>query len=158
MSIFVTAGSHIYVGGPMARKRTPHELSDFAAQSWTEVAWWENAGEFGDESQSVTADYIAEKRTQKFKGTRNAGDPAMVFGLDYEDAGQAILKVAETLPSNYAFKIVFDDAPEGGTPSERYFIGLVMSAREALDQANNVAKLNVTIGLNSNTVRVDAAA
>jgi hypothetical protein len=31
-----------------------------------------------------------------------------------------------------------------------------MSAREALDTANNVMKLNATLGINSNIVRVNA--
>jgi len=32
-----------------------------------------------------------------------------------------------------------------------------MTAREVLDTANNVMKLNATIGINSNIVRVNAA-
>ena len=50
------------------------------------------------------------------------------------------------------------DAPAGGTPSERYFIAKVGSASEAYDTANAVMKLNASLWVNSNVVRVNAAA
>lgn len=155
--IFATAGSRLYVGQSLAAKTVPFVLADFAGQSWVPVNWMENLGAFGDESTSVTFDAIEQQRTQKLKGTRNAGDMTLVCGIDYEDVGQATLRGAETEPNNYAFKVVFNDAPSGGSGSERYFIALVMSARETLDTANNVMKLNATLGLNSNIVRVNAA-
>lgn len=154
--IFATAGSRLYVGQSVAAKTTNWVLADFAGQSWVPVNWMENIGSFGDEATSITFDAIEQARTQKLKGTRNAGDMTVVCGIDYEDAGQNTLRGAETEPNNYAFKVLFNDAPSGGSGSERYFIGLVMSAREALETANNVMKLNVTIGVNSNIVRVNA--
>ena len=57
----------------------------------------------------------------------------------------------------YAIKVTFNDAPSGGTPSERYFVALVMSAREQYDEANSVMKLAVTLEVDSNVVRVAAA-
>lgn len=156
--IFATAGAKLYVGGPLAAKTSDFVLGDFAGQSWVQVSWMESIGAFGDESTSITFDAIEQQRTQKLKGTRNAGDMAVVCGIDYEDAGQIILRAAEATPNNYAFKVQFNDAPAGGTPSERYFIALVMSARETLDTANNVMKFNPTLGVNSNIVRVNAAA
>jgi hypothetical protein len=117
----------------------------------------ENIGAFGDEAASITFDAIEQARTQKLKGTRNAGDMAVVCGIDYADTGQIALRTAETSPNNYAFKVLFNDMPSGGTSgSLRYFIALVMSARETLDTANNVMKLNATLGVNSNIVRVNA--
>lgn len=156
--IFATAGAKLYIGQSLAAKTTNFVLGDFAAQSWIQVGWMENIGAFGDEAASVTFDAIEQQRTQKLKGTRNAGDMTVVCGIDYEDQGQITLRAAEATSNNYAFKVQFNDAPTGGDPSERYFIGLVMSARETLDTANNVMKLNATIGINSNIVRVSAAA
>lgn len=40
------------------------------------------------------------------------------------------------------------------TGSRRYFIAKVMSAAEVFDQANSVMKQNMTLGVNSNVVRV----
>ncbi|WP_237685028.1 hypothetical protein [Szabonella alba] len=53
--------------------------------------------------------------------------------------------------------MVLNDAPPGGTPSERYFVAVVGSASEAYDTANNVIKLNASLWVNSNVVRVNAA-
>ncbi len=156
--IFATAGAAIDIGQPLAAKSADFVAGDFAAQSWVNIAWAENIGAFGDEASEITFDAIAEARTQKLKGVRNAGNLALVCGIDTSDDGQATLRGAETQDYDYAFRITFDDAPAGGTPSIRYFIAKVMTAREQLDGANNVAKLNATLGINSNIVRVDAAA
>lgn len=158
MGIYATSGSKVFIGQSLDSKSTPFVLSDFNAISWTEITWLESIGEFGDESSEVTFDAIGEGRTQKLKGTRNAGTMALVAGIDYNDTGQEALRDAQESPNDYAFKVQFNDAPDGGTPSERYFIAKVMSAREALDTANNVMKLNASLGVNSNVVRVMAAA
>lgn len=155
--IFATAGAKLYIGGATAAKTTPFVIGDFSAQSYVAVNWMENIGSFGDEASSITFDAIEQNRTQKLKGTRNAGDMAVVCGIDYEDAGQIALRAAEATPNNYAFKVEFNDMPSGGSSNSlRYFIALVMSARETLDTANNVMKLNTTLGVNSNIVRVSA--
>lgn len=155
--IFATAGAKLYVGSSLAARTSDFVAGDFSGQSWVQVGWMENIGAFGDEAQSITFDAIEQARTQKLKGTRNAGDMSVVCGIDYEDAGQIILRTAEATPNNYAFKVLFNDMPSGGTSgSIRYFIAMVMSARETLDTANNVMKLNATLGINSNIVRVNA--
>lgn len=155
--IFATAGAKLFIGGALAPKSAPFVVGDFSGQSWIEVGWAENLGTFGDESSEITFDAIGEGRTQKLKGTRNAGNMSLVCGVDYEDEGQIALRNAEGLPNDFAFKVEFNDAPVGGTPSERYFIAKVMSASEQLDTANNVVRLNATLGINSNIVRVNAA-
>lgn len=155
--IFATAGAKLYIGGPLAAKTTSFVIGDFAGQSWVKLSWVENLGNVGDESAGINFDAIEIQRTMKLKGTRNAGDMAIVMGLDYEDAGQIAVRAAEGTPNNYAFKLEFNDAPAGGTPSERYFIALVTGAREVFDTANNVMRLNATLGVNSNIVRVNAA-
>src|SRR3990167_9180029 len=153
--IFATAGAKIYIGNTLDAQSADFVLSDFAGQSWVQIGWPENMGEFGDESTEITFDAISENRTQKLKGTRNAGNIALVCGVDHDDEGQISLIAAEKTPNDYAFKVEFNDAPVGGTPSERYFIAKVMSAREVLDTTNNVVRLNATLGVNSNIVHVD---
>ena len=155
--IFATAGSKLFIGNALAAKSADFVVGDFSGQSWVEVAWLESIGAFGDEATTITFNAIGEGRTQKLKGSRNAGDMAVVAGIDYSDSGQIALRAAEATPNNFGFKVQFNDMPSGGTsPSLRYFIGLVMSARETLDTANNVMKLNATISVNSNIVRVAA--
>lgn len=155
--IFATAGASLSIGGVLAAKTTDFVALDFVSQSWVSVSWLESIGQFGDEAAEVTFDALDTGRTLKLKGQRNAGNMEVVCGVDYEDDGQYNLRAAEATDFDWAFRVQFDDAPSGGTPSTRYFIAKVMSAREQLDTANNVVKLMVTLGINSNIVRVGAS-
>ena len=156
MPIFATAGSKLFIGGAKPAQSSDFVAADFI-ESWVEIAWVESIGAFGDESSEITFDAIGEGRTQKLKGTRNAGNMEVVVGVDYTDAGQNALRAAEQTPDDYAFRVQLDDLPVGGvTPSQRYFVAKVMTARETLDGANNVIKMSATLGINSNVVKVDA--
>lgn len=159
MTIYATNGSRLFIGGPLAAKSADFVFADFAGQSalWKEVGETEGLGTVGDTSAEITFDGIAAGRTRRLKGTRNAGSMDVVCGIDYEDEGQQALLAAEKTPHDYAFKLVLNDAPAGGTPSERYFVAKVASVAEALDSANSVMKLNASLWVNSNVVKVDAA-
>lgn len=157
MAIFATAGAKLYIGTAIDNKSEDFTEADFTSQTWTQINRTENLGSFGDTSEEITFNDIGLNRTQKMKGTRNAGSMELVMGLDYADAGQKALRAAEKTIHDYAFRLVFNDAPAGGTPSERLFIAKVMSASEEPSEANNVVKLNATLGINSNVVSIDAA-
>ena len=157
MSIFATAGTHVYIGQAKPPQSTPFVAADFDGQSWVEIGWLESIGEFGDESAEITFDAIGEGRTQKLKGIRNAGNMDLVMGIVEDDPGQLALLAAEATPDDYAIRVVFNNAPSGGSAGERLFIGKVMTARENLGAANNVVKRGGRIGINSNVVRVEAA-
>ena len=79
----------------------------------------ESLGTFGDTAEEINFTSIGEERVRKVKGARNSGTLELVMGIDYADAGQIALLAAEKEIHSYAFKVVFNDAPEGGTPSER---------------------------------------
>lgn len=160
MPVFATAGSKLFIGGALADKSTDFVLADFDSQTWVEIEPMETLGSVGDAAQEITFDAIAEQRTKVIKGTRRAPTMEVVAGLDLTNSGQLALVAAEKAIHDYAFKIVFNDAPATGaspTPSERYFIAKVMSATEQLDSANNVKKLNASLAVNSNLVRVAAS-
>lgn len=155
--IFATAGSHVYIGQPKEEQFANFVPADFNDQSWIEIGKLNSIGTFGDQASEITFDLINEGRTKKLKGTRNAGNMELVCAVDADDDGQATLRGAETESLDYAFRVVLNDAPSGDTPSERFFIAKVMTAAEVLDTANNVVRLNATLGINSNIARVDAA-
>lgn len=160
--LFATAGSKLFIGPVKAFNGTDFTASDFpetgeSALTFTEVGGTTNLGSAGDTSELITSDQIARARTRKLKGTRNAGAMEVVCDLDYADAGQLALIAAEKAIHTYAFKLQFNDAPAGGTPSIRYFVALVMSAGEQYDEANSVMKLNSMLEIDSNIVRVAAA-
>ncbi|GAB1379928.1 hypothetical protein [Pararhodobacter aggregans] len=160
MSIFATNGAKLYIGGAMRSTSADFVLSDFSGQTsnWKQIKECEGLGSVGDASAEITFDTIDRRRTQRIKGQRSAGTMEIVCGIDYADEGQLALIAAEKTDDEYAFKLVLNDAPSGGTPSERYFVALVGSAVEAFDAANNVMKLNSSLWVNSNIVRVNAAA
>jgi hypothetical protein len=155
--IFATNGAKLYIGGVIADPGVDLTTSTFTSETWVEIKETESLGTVGDTASEITFDGISQNRTKRLKGTRNAGTMDVVCGIDYADAGQIALLAAEKTPHDYAFRVVFNDAPEGGTPSERMFIAKVGSAAEALDTANNVMKLNSTLWVNSNIVRINAA-
>ncbi|WP_306752723.1 hypothetical protein [Paracoccus actinidiae] len=159
MTIYATNGARLYIGGALDTKSDPFVQADFAGQSaeWVEIGETENLGSVGDTSSEITFDGINTQRTRRLKGTRNAGSMDLVMGIDYEDPGQQALIAAEQTPHDYAFRIVLNDAPAGGTPSERMFVAKVASVAEAYDTANSVMKLNASLWVNSNVVKIDAA-
>lgn len=155
--LFTTAGSTVHIGGAKAFAGTDFTASDFSSETWTQIKGVTNLGGVGDTSELVTSDHIESNRTRKGKGTRNAGAMELAIDLDYADAGQLAAIAAEKTKSSYGFKVTFNDAPAGGTPSERYFVAFVMSTREQFNEANSVMKLMVTLEVDSNVVRVAAA-
>lgn len=157
MTIYATNGAKLYIGGPLAAKASDFVLTDFVSQVWVEIGETEGLGSLGDTSAEIAFDGIAAKRTRRLKGTRSAGTMEVVCGIDYEDAGQIALLAAEKAKGDYAFQLAFNDAPPGGTHSARFFVAAVGSAVEALDTANNVMKLNASLWVNSNVVKVNAA-
>lgn len=156
--LLTTAGMKFYIGAAMTPPNEDVALADFASVSWTEIKGTTNHGTMGDTSEVATSPQIGRARVRKAKTVRNAGTVQLVADLDSSDPGQIALIAAEKTKHAYPFKIEFDDAPPpNGTPSERYFIAFVMSASEAYESATDVVKLNATLEVDSNIVRVIAA-
>ncbi|PRX11237.1 UNVERIFIED_ORG: hypothetical protein BCL66_102198 [Martelella mediterranea] len=160
MGLYATAGAKLYIGSTKNQKNDDFVEADFDAENWTEIANLENLGSLGDTAEAVNFNPIGSKRQKTVKGTRSAGTMEVVCGIDNDDAGQVAAIAAEKSDHDFAFRLVLNDAPATGikpTPSERIFIAKVMSASEAFDEANSVMKLNISLGVNSNVVRIAAA-
>lgn len=150
--------SKIYIGGaPMDTSATDLAEADFASVTWTEIDGWQNIGPLGDKAALITTSLINRGRDVKQKGTRNAGSMTNKFAVIPDDAGQLALIAAEATNSNYPFKITYDDAPSGGTPTTQYFVGLVTDVSEDGGGANTARIMNGAIEVNSNVVIVGAA-
>lgn len=154
--LYPVAGMKIYIGGTKTSQSTDFIASDFASESWTEIDGWETVGAFGDSAQVITTQLVNRNRDLKQKGTANAGSMQCQFAQIDGDAGQQALFAASvgTNKSNYAFRV---DGNETGTPSKRYFIGLVMGFAEQGGNANTIRMVQATIEINSNVVRVAAS-
>ncbi|MBN9347562.1 MAG: hypothetical protein J0I48_15430 [Devosia sp.] len=162
MSLIPTNGAKIYIGEAKAFTGTDFVASDFTSGSpvWTEIKGSTNLGAIGGTKALITSEVIDSKYTRKAVGTRNSGGMQVVFDRNPADAGQIALIAANNAnPAlSHAFRIEFNDAPEGGTPSTRYFVAFVMSAEEQLNSANNQIALNSTLEIDGNVVPVAAAA
>lgn len=157
-NIYATAGSKVYIGGAKAYSGTDLAASDFTGETWVEIGGTTDLGAFGDTAQLITSDQVGASRTRKKKGTDNAGAMQVNADLDYSDAGQIALVAAKSAKESYAIRVVFNDAPVGGTPSERLFVAYVMNVTEQLGGPNSVMQQQSTLEIDSNIARVAAAA
>lgn len=158
--LFPVAGARIYIGDATATQTADFVAGDFSAVTWVEIDGWETMGGIGDTSEVITTQLINRGRDVKQKGTRNAGSMENNFAILPTDAGQIAAIAAEKTNLNYAFRIVFDDAPASGpspTGTTLYWVGLVTSANETGGGANTVRMFQVNIENNSNIVNVAAA-
>ncbi|MEM1371469.1 MAG: hypothetical protein AAGG72_04470 [Pseudomonadota bacterium] len=152
------AGARFYIGGATATQAANFQASDFSGETWVEVDGWETAGAVGDEATVITTPLINRGRDLKQKGTRNAGSMTNQFAFLSGDSGQAAMSAAEQATSNYAFRIVYDDVPSGGsTGTTLYFVGLVNSWRRQNGGPNTARMIEANVEINSNVVPVAAA-
>lgn len=160
MTVNAASGAKLFIGStnvPVPGNFDPSDagenaaaLADFEADSYIEVGEIENLGEFGDESGSIPFTSLSDSRTRTFKGPRSAGTMPVVVGDDVTDEGQAAMVAAEAQKFDYNFKVVLNDALTlGGTGSESFFYGKVMSKRKNVGDANSVVKRNFAVAINS---------
>lgn len=156
--LFPVAGARFYIGGAKASQATDFVEADFSGETWVEVDGWETAGTVGDAAELITTQLINRGRDLKQKGTRNAGSMENNFAVLPTDAGQIAMNAAEKTRSNYAFRIVYDDVPDGGTTgTTQYFVGLVLTWNDTGGAANTIRMKAGTVEINSNVVNVAAA-
>lgn len=108
--LYAVAGKKIYIGPTIALKSTDYTAAELSVLSFTEIDGWETHGAIGDTAALISTDLINRARTVKQKGTRNAGTMENNFAIVPDDAGQALLDAAVASNSNYAFKILGNDA------------------------------------------------
>lgn len=157
--LYAVAGAKFYIGNAAMAAPTDDVVeADFSGVTWVEVADWQTMGAIGDAASEIATDLISRGRTVVQKGTYRSPSMQNMFAVNSDDAGQIAMIAASNSRNNYPFKIEFDDAPEGGTPTEKYFIGLVMSAQEQGGGANTARMLAATVAPNTNIVTVPAAA
>jgi hypothetical protein len=156
MPLLRTAGSHIFIGGPLDDKSTDFVAADFTSQVWTEIDGWQTAGAFGDTAETIRTKLINRNRIIKQKGVPDAGTMQNTFAVIPTDPGQIALLVAAdgSNRNSYAFRLDLL-VEEGGTDSYKvYFIALAMNASRQGGDADTIQMLQVNLELNSNIVEV----
>ena len=156
--IFSITGAKLYIGGVITDPDKEFEPSDFNGQDWLRISETENLGSVGDMSREIEWKDTGRSRTIRVKGSRTGTVMELICGLSVECPGQLALIQAETTNNNYAFRLVFNDAPEGGTPSERLFVARVGNIIEDYSNDDEVVRFNAPLWVNSNLVRINASA
>ena len=141
-------GNIVAIGGVMADQTADLVESDFSGQSWPEVGGWQQMGDLGETPTVITTSLINRNRDKAMKGTRQVVTMENRFTIIDADAGQLACIAAEASDLDYAFRIVFESG------AQRLFAGIVISASEIGGEANTIRMLAVSIGRNSNVVKV----
>lgn len=134
------------------------ELADYEALFWTQIKAVGSHGEVGPSTNILSYDTWDTSVIQKAKGMTDAGSPEIELARLPADPGQTALRAASLLNNNFAFKIVRNDAPAGGTPTIIYNRGLVTGPRRPMGRNEDFDLEIFTLGLQQLEVVDDAAA
>jgi hypothetical protein len=156
--VVTSAKTKLYVAGIHAA--ATDSATEFAALTWVEIGDVVSFGEFGASYEEIVHQPINDGNTYRFKGTRNDGSLALNLGRAPSDAGQAVLVTASGSYKDYDFRVVLNDAGEGGgaTGTTMYFAGKVMSYTTAIPSSNSIVGSTATIGINGAIIEVAATA
>lgn len=156
MTISSTAGAIISVSNAAVTSATDTS-GEYAALTYIAIGEVESIGDFGDTANLINFTSLTAARVRKLKGSRDAGELALVCGNDPLDAGQIALIGYEKTKFLYAIKIELADKPApAGTNSIFYFQVLVNSAALSVGEADNVVKRNFALPIDTAIIEVPA--
>ena len=94
----------------------------------------------------VTSNPIAQRNTDKYKGTVNNGADTFTVNRDDDDAGQVIVLAALASDNAYSFKITFSDA------TDDFYTGKVVSFDTVAGGADSIVQRTIQVERNRDTV------
>lgn len=94
----------------------------------------------------VTSNPIAQRSTDKYKGTFNNGADSITVNRDDDDAGQIIIQAALTSDADQAFEVTYQD----GTID--YFTGKVVSFDTVAGGADSIVQKTISLERTRSTV------
>ena len=94
----------------------------------------------------VTSNPIAQRNTDKYKGTVNNGADTFTVNRDDDDAGQVIILAALASDNAYSFKITFSDA------TDDFYTGKVVSFDTVAGGADSIVQRTIQVERNRDTI------
>lgn len=94
----------------------------------------------------VTSNPIAQRSTDKYKGTFNNGTDSITVNRDDDDAGQVIIQAALTSDADQSFEVTYQD----GTID--YFTGKVVSFDTVAGGADSIVQKTIQLERTRSTV------
>jgi hypothetical protein len=94
----------------------------------------------------VTSNPIAQRSTDKYKGTFNNGADSITVNRDDDDAGQVLVLAALAADTDYSFEVTYQD----GTID--YFTGKVVSFDTVAGGADSIVQRTISLERTRSTV------
>lgn len=113
------------------------DAAGYQALSFTTIGNVTDISEYGTNYDTILFNPLGERRTQKFKGNYNEGAATITYGLDFEDAGQNLLRTGVDLDADYHFVI---NLPNG---DQSFFSGLITSTPQSVAASSVVTGTSV---------------
>ncbi|MEY2689958.1 MAG: hypothetical protein RL375_4158 [Pseudomonadota bacterium] len=129
MTVRTTAGTTLRVSAATPATFT---VTGYEALTFSAVGEITDMGEFGREYTLVTHNPIANRGTQKFKGSFNEGQMTLQLGLDTDDAGQIIMKAGALSDADYSFEVTTQNG------DKYFFQAKVMSFRLSVGNVDQI--------------------
>lgn len=145
MAVGTTAGTTIAISAGVP---ATFDVAGYVALTYTDIGNVEDAGEHGRVYAEVTFNPIAERGTQKFKGSFNEGNKTLSIGYDSDDAGMVLLKQALGSDNNYAFEVTY---PNGDID---YFQAKVMSVVKQASTVDTIRMVSVELSITTSSTGV----
>lgn len=98
-------------------------------------------GEFGREYNLVNHNPVSTRGTVKKKGSFNSGSMTLQLGLDNDDAGQQLAKLAAKSDANYYFEMTIQNG------DKYFFSGMVMMFKTSLGNVDSITNASITVEL-----------
>lgn len=148
------AGSVLSIG----TTATATNQAQFEADTYTPISNLSNMGEAGASSNILTFPVVSDTYVKKSKGTRNAGDPAIVVGRISDDPGQLAIRAAEETKFTYNFKLEVEDAESASySNTVFYFRAIVASAMNQFGGNEDFRTETYNLGIQGKMLIIETA-
>jgi hypothetical protein len=145
MAVHSSAGSTVAISA--ATPATFNEAG-YDALAYTLIGEVTDIGDFGREYNVINHNPVATRATVKLKGSYNEGSIQLQFGLDNDDAGQALLQDASESDNNYSFRVILQDG------STYYFQAQVTSFKTNVGGVDAITGGTATLEITSSSAGV----
>jgi hypothetical protein len=157
--VFTSAGTKIFVSAGVPATL---DQAGFEALSYTQIKDVTDIPEHGVTYEEITHKPLDSRETIKLKGGKDSGNLTLAMGrwskAGATDPGQDILVLARDSDSDYAFKVEYNDNPDGTSNSIDYFQAKVMGMPKGPGTTGSVTSQNTALSISGPIIEVDAVA
>ncbi len=149
MPVNTSSGSKLYIGSNDLVHPDP------TTDTYIEIGFIANAGEFGRVYALITFDDLSNRNTLKFKGQRNDGKMSIDLGRAPDDDGQAAMIAALDVDQDFNFKVTLNDQSgvSGSVPTKFLFQAKVMTYTCNIGGPTQVVHARADVELKSGSIQ-----